>query len=79
MPIDDEADGPSDFFMPTLQAQLAPHDLQLVEICSLKGKTIMAEENPRLVCIRTADDSWKAANEALRNVGLILIAQGTSE
>jgi hypothetical protein len=74
MPIDEEADEPYEFFMPTLQAQLEPHNLQLAEICTLKGKTIMAEENPRLVCIRTDKDILEALNAALRPVGLIFAA-----
>ena len=74
MPVDDEADEPDEFFMSTLQAQLAPHNLQLVEICSLEGKIIVAQENPRLVCIRAAEDCRKAVNAALCHLGLALVA-----
>jgi hypothetical protein len=71
MPEDDD-DEPYEFFMPTLQAQLAPHKLQLVEICSLEGNIIVAAENPRLVCIRSTDGCLEKLNALLQHVGLIL-------
>lgn len=72
MPIDDDCDEPYDFFMPTLQAQLAPHHLQLVEICSLEGNVTVAQENPRLVCVRTAQGCLEELNALLRTVGFVL-------
>lgn len=72
MPIDDDSDEPYDFFMPALQAQLAPHNLQLVEICSLEGNLTFAQENPHLVCVRTADGCLERVNALLRAVGLVL-------
>ena len=72
MPIDDDCDEPDEFFMPTLQAQLAPHHLQLVEICSLEGNITWSQENPRLVCVRTAEGCLEKVNDLLRSVGFVL-------
>jgi hypothetical protein len=72
MPVNDEVGDPYDFYMPTLQAQLAPHNLQLVEICRLEGKVTVAEENPRFVCVRTAEGCVEKVNALLRHVGFEL-------
>lgn len=73
MPIDVESDDPYDFFMPTLQAQLAKHNLQLLEICTRDEAAFFAEENTRLVCVSTADGCVEALNTLLSDLGLALM------
>ena len=70
---DEGADDPFEFFMPTIQTQLDAHKLRLVEICTLEGNVVVAQENPSFICVHANDACVAEVNAALRQLGLILV------
>ena len=75
LPVSDDADAddPYEFFMPTLQEQLRPHQLQLVEICALENDVATCSENPQLVCVTLDQQAIDDLNARLKAYALALL------
>lgn len=61
------------FFLPVLQQQLQPANLQLLEICTIQNNQPYLQENPRFICITTEADKVAQLQQCLQHKGLTLV------